>query len=158
MKHLLKWVPFVVAILALTAPLAMAQTPGQTPGAPGPAAPPAPRAPSPPVEKTIDGPVKAVDPTANTVRVGGFLGMFGTTLEVTDATQIAVQGVQGKLQNIKEGDEVKASYEVRDGKNIAKSIEVMPAEAKEGARAPSRSAAPPSGAPGTPPSGAPRSQ
>jgi hypothetical protein len=48
--------------------------------------------------------------------------------------------MKASLLDIREGDKVKASYEARDGKNIAKSIEV----------APRGSTAPPSGSPRTP--------
>jgi Cu/Ag efflux protein CusF len=146
MMRILKPLAIAAAILALTVPLAMAQTgpaspstPG-APGAPGPSDLPAPRTPSPPQEKLIDGPVKNVDPVAKTVQVGWFLGLLSTTLEVTGDTQIAVAGMKTSLLDIREGDKVKASYEARDGKNIAKSIEV----------APRGSTAPPSGSPRTP--------
>lgn len=78
-----------------------------------------------PPEKFIDGPVTDVDPVARTVDVGWFLGLFSTTLEVTDDTQIAVEGgAKGSLDMIREGDRVQASYEAKDGKNVAKAIAV----------------------------------
>jgi hypothetical protein len=80
------------------------------------------------VEKIVDGPVKKVDPASNTVEVGWMLGLFSTTLAVTGDTHIAVEGAKGSLTDIREGDSVKAAYEVRDGKNFAKSIEVTPEE------------------------------
>ncbi len=133
MRRLL--IPLVAsaAILTLMVAPAMAQT---SPTPPAPAAPgapglePAPRMPSPPVEKIVDGPVKKVDPANKTVQVGWGFGLFRTTLEVTDDTRVAALGGKGSLTDIREGDRVKASYEYRDGKNIAKSIEVMPAEKK----------------------------
>ncbi len=125
--------PLVVAaaILALAVPPVMAQV-----APPGPAAPggsgaadlPPPRNPIPPPEKVIDGPVKKVDPAAKTVQVGWFLGLMSLTLEVTEATQIAVGGSKASLSDIREGDRVKAAYEARDGKNFAKAIEVTPPE------------------------------
>jgi Cu/Ag efflux protein CusF len=133
---MLKPLVCTAAILALIAPPVMAQTmptpppAPAAPGAPGAADPPAPRIPSPAQDKLISGPVKTVDPAAKTVQVGWFLGLFRTTLEVTEDTHIAVEGTNASLLNIREGDRVKASYEARDGKNIAKSIEVMPVEAK----------------------------
>ncbi len=136
MRRLL--IPLVASaamLLLIVAPI-MAQTmpapaPGPAaPGAPGMESPPAPRAPSPPVEKLVDGPVKKVDPANKTVQVGWFLGLFRTTLEVTKDTRIGVDRGKGSLQDIREGARVKASYEYRDGKNIAKSIEVMPEEKK----------------------------
>jgi Cu/Ag efflux protein CusF len=83
--------------------------------------------PIPRAQKLLDGPVKKVDSASRSVEVGWFLGLFGTTLEVTDDTHIAVAGQKGSLADIREGDRVKASYEARDGQNVAKSIEVFPA-------------------------------
>jgi len=107
-----------------------------------------------PVTKVIDGPVKDVDPAAKTVEVGWLLGFLSTTLQVTDDTQIAIDGEKGSLDRIHEGDQVKASYEARDGKNLAKAIEVtqpekesMPSKAAPPAReSPQSSARPPSSA------------
>ena len=163
MKAILKPVVLAAAILASAVPPVMAQTAPisppapASPRAPGPADLPAPRTPSPPQEKLIDGSVKKVDPAAKTVQVGWFLGLFGTTLEVTGDTHIAVGGTKASLLDIREGDRVKASYEAREGKNIAKSIEVTPTEVTGGAGTPGRipesprgSTAPPSGSPRTP--------
>ncbi len=85
---------------------------------------------SPRVEKRLDGPVKKVDPASKAVEVGWFFGLFSTKLAVTDDTRIAVEGGKGSLADIREGDRVKASYEARDGQNIAKSIEVIPADSE----------------------------
>jgi hypothetical protein len=106
-----------------------------------------------PTTKVIDGPVKDVDPAAKTVKVGWLLGLLSTTLEVTDDTNIAVDGEKGSLDMIHEGDEVKASYEARDGKNLAKTIEVSQPEkesvtskaAPPAGESPRRSGEPPSG-------------
>ncbi len=139
MMRILKPLVSAAAILVLVVPAAMAQTEPKPPpapaplGAPGTAAPPAPRMTSPSQGKLIDGPVKKVDPAAKTVQVGWFLGFFRTTLEVTDDTLIAVDGMKASLLDIREGAMAKASYEARDGKNIAKSIEVISAETEEGA-------------------------
>ncbi len=149
MKRILKPLVFSAAILVLAIPPVMAQTSPMpplapaVPGAQGPADLPAPRIPSLPQEKLIDGPVKKVDPMANIVQVGWFLGFFRTTLEVTDDTQIAVEGTKASLEDIREGARVKASYEVRDGRNIAKSIEVMPAETTGAASTANRTLVPP---------------
>jgi Cu/Ag efflux protein CusF len=108
--------------------------------------PPAPRAePQPPVARDLEGTVKKVDPAENTVQVSsGVLGIFRTTLMVTGDTRIQVEGRDAALGEIQEGAQVKASYEVQDGKSIAKSIDVSGAPA---ASAP---------APGSAPSPAPR--
>jgi Cu/Ag efflux protein CusF len=100
---------------------------------------------SPPSEKVVDGPVKKVDPMAKTVQVGWFLGLFNTTLDVTEDTRIAVEGAKASLQDIREGDRVKAAYAEQDGKNIAKSIEVTQAETPKASPGATRS--PESGAP-----------
>ncbi len=132
--------PLVVAltILALTVPPVMAQVappPGPPEGGSGPADLAAPKRPMPPQEKVI-GSVQKVDPAAKTVQVEWLRGLFSTTLDVTGGTQIAVGGTKASLSDIREGDRVKAAYEARDGKNIAKSIEVTPPEAKGGAGTP----------------------
>ncbi|HSB70658.1 MAG TPA: hypothetical protein VLT62_15130 [Candidatus Methylomirabilis sp.] len=172
MKRILTSLVSAATILALTALPAMGQTapappPGSVaPGAPGPADQPAARAPIPQQEKVIDGPVKKVDPVAKTVQVGWLLGFLSTTLEVTDGTQIAVEGAKASLQDIREGDEVKASYEARDGKYVAKSIEATHGEAvRKGAGTTSRSPASPASPQmmepkelAAPPSGGPASQ
>jgi Cu/Ag efflux protein CusF len=80
----------------------------------------------PPQEKVIVGPVQKIDPAAKTVQVEWVPGLFNTTLEVTGDTQIAVGGTKASLTDIREGDRVKAAYEARDGKNVAKAIEVNP--------------------------------
>jgi hypothetical protein len=82
--------------------------------------------------------VSKVDPLAKTVGVSsGLFGLLGATVRVADDTQIRIMGQPGTLADIKEGARVKASYEVRDGKNLAKSIEVMP-EAKTSSKAPTQ--------------------
>jgi hypothetical protein len=81
------------------------------------------------------------DPLGKTVRVGWLFGLLSTTLEVTEDTRIAVEGATGSLQDIREGDVVKAAYEAHDGKYIAKSIEVTEAEPRRGAAAPPRAPA-----------------
>ncbi len=61
---------------------------------------------------------------------------------MTDNTQIMAEGKKGSLFDIREGAQVKASYETRNGKNIAKSIEVLPAQEQERAAGPNGSPAP----------------
>lgn len=154
MKHFVTPLTAAVAVLALTISFAMAQTAPNPPG--GPSTPadsglkqtPSPGASSPRVERFIDGPVKDVDPVARTVDVGWFLGLFATTLEVTNDTRIAVDGANGSLDMIREGDRVKASYEAKDGKNVAKAIDVsQPERAAMPNREPGRAASPPAESP-----------
>jgi hypothetical protein len=136
MRHL-KLLVATTAILMLVAVPVLAQT------GPSPAAPPAAAADAagPAKEKLIEGPVKRVDPMTRTVQVGWFLGLLHTTLELTDDTRIMAEGRKGSLFDIQEGAKVKASYETRDGKNVARSIEVLSKQENEGAAAPAGSPA-----------------
>jgi len=158
MKHLVKSIALAAAGLALTVSFGMAQSAPNPSGAPKAPAesglkPVPSAAQNVPMTKVIDGPVKDVDTAAKTVKVGWLLGLLSTTLEVTDDTHIAVEGEKGSLDRIHEGDEVKASYEIRDGKNLAKAIEVTQPEkesmsskpARPPMESPQRSAEPPSG-------------
>jgi len=147
MNHIRNRLVAAGAILVLAASVAWAQTAPPapatrtTPGALGAQGTPPPVPASPPQAKVMDGPVKQVDPLGKTVRVGWLFGLMSTTLEVTEETRIAVEGATGSLQEIREGDVVKAAYETHDGKYIAKSIEVTEA-ARRGAAAPPRAPAP----------------
>ncbi len=83
-----------------------------------------------PQEKQVEGPVKKIDPAAKTVEIGRFFGLLTTKLEVTDDTNISIDGKKGSLEDLQEGTRAKASYESGGGKNIAKSIEVMAPQMK----------------------------
>lgn len=123
MRDLAKVLALTVVGLALTVSFAMAQS------APSPSA-----APSVPLTKVVEGPVKDVDPAAKTVKVGWLLGFLSTTLDVTEDTHIAIEGEKGSLEMIHEGDEVRASYETSDGKNLARTIDVTPPEKESRSR------------------------
>jgi len=115
-----------VMVVAGTA-MAQAQQPVPSPFPPG-GAPPAPSARKAPAMGTLEGSVKKVDPAAGTVQVSsGPLGILRKTLEVTNDTQIQMEGRQATLADLREGATVKASYETREGKNVAKEIEVVSA-------------------------------
>jgi Cu/Ag efflux protein CusF len=117
------------AILTLVGGPAMAQAPSTPPPRPAPGAVAVPEKP-----KEVEGTVKKIDTAKREVQVSsGVLGLFGATLELDDATKINVAGKDGSIADIREGAKVKASYESRDGKNVAKSIDVMPAEEATGA-------------------------
>jgi hypothetical protein len=91
-----------------------------------------------PVARDLTGTVKKVDPAGRTVHVSsGRLGIFSTTLMVTDDTRIQVQGRDGALTDIQEGANVKASYEIRDGRSVAKSLDVTLAPAPASKPSPS---------------------
>jgi hypothetical protein len=136
----------VTASVAILAGLVMLGTavaqPQQQPSAPRPAPPAATATPELPREKQVEGTVSKVDPLGRTVGVStGLFGLLGATVQVADDTQILLKGQPSKLTDIRRGDKVRASYEVRDGKNLARSIEVTER------KAPQRS----SRAPGYPP-------
>jgi Cu/Ag efflux protein CusF len=48
----------------------------------------------------------------------------GTKLVCDDSTNIMLEGKEAKLDDLKEGAKVKASYEEKDGKNVAATLEV----------------------------------
>jgi Cu/Ag efflux protein CusF len=48
----------------------------------------------------------------------------GTTLAWDETTTISMEGKDAKLEDLKEGAKVKASYQEKDGKNVAEKIEV----------------------------------
>jgi hypothetical protein len=105
----------------------------------------------------VEGSVKKVDPAAHTVQIStGLFGILGRTLGVTDSTQIQVEGRQGTLSDLREGNKVRAAYEARDGKNVATLIEIMPA-AEEDAAAASSPRATPGSRPPAPGAGMPGS-
>jgi len=111
---------------------ALALTLGTTPaGAQLPGPPPRgePGAPAPPlVMGMVEGAVRAVDPTSGTVEVSwGLFGLSGKTLAVMPHTRIEVEGRRTGVADIREGDKVRASYEVLEGQNVADSIDLTPA-------------------------------
>ena len=135
----------VVAALSVAAMVGPAVAQAQQPAPPYGAAPstaPKPTSPSmSPVEKArpaqVEGTVKKVDPGAQTVDISsGFFGMMGRRLEVNDRTTIQMGGRQATLADIREGAKVKASYEAEAGKNVATTIEVIPAERTDAGSAP----------------------
>jgi hypothetical protein len=91
--------------------------------APAPASRPAPE------PHQVEGKVTKVDPASQTIGVSrGWFGLFGRTLLVTDRTEIRIAGRGATLGEVQEGDKVKASFEVREGRTVATSIEVSPEE------------------------------
>jgi Cu/Ag efflux protein CusF len=146
MRFLMALASFGAVLALVVAPvLAQTQAPATRP-APGAGAGAGAAAPE-KMAKEVEGTVKKVDPATKSVQVSaGLLGLFGATLEVTDETKINVEGKDGSLTDIREGAKVKASYESRDGKNVAKSIDVIPADEK--VSAPARPASPGATPPG----------
>lgn len=130
----------VVSMLMVTMLAAAMATPAFAQMQPAPTTSPMSR---PPVEKKIEGTVTKIDPAAKTVQVSsGFLGIMGAKLQVTDDTRIQANGKDVTIAEIQEGARVKASYERQEGRNLAKSIEVQPAEEK---KTPAASPSPTSG-------------
>jgi hypothetical protein len=139
-----------MAILLLTAGMAAAQPQSQTQVSPAPSTAPAPGTPSAtrpgtapgtparePAVHEMTGTLKKVDAVGKTVEVSsGLFGILGRTLEITDDTRIRAEGRPEGLTALREGARVRAEYESRDGKNIAKSIEVMPEEPGRATRGP----------------------
>jgi hypothetical protein len=115
-------------MLALSPAALLAQTPAPGTSAP-PSTAPQPRATAPTVPAepaTVEGTVKRVDPGVNQIQVGsGLFGLFGRTLTVTNDTAIQVEGRKASLADIREGSKAKVAYETREGRNIARSIQVM---------------------------------
>jgi hypothetical protein len=54
------------------------------------------------------------------------VSLSGKTLAVTPRTRIQVEGRRIEATEIREGDMLKVSYEVRDGQNVASSIDLIP--------------------------------
>ena len=76
---------------------------------------------------SLEGTVKKVNPTASTVEVTvGKFGLWAKTLEVSGDTDIRVDGRKANLEDLQEGEKIRASYETLVGKSFATSIEVMP--------------------------------
>jgi len=71
------------------------------------------------VAADLDGTVQSVDPAAKEISLDS-----GQKLVVDDSTTITMQGKDGKLEDLQAGAKVKASYEEKDGKNVASKIEV----------------------------------
>jgi hypothetical protein len=115
-----------LAVVGLGTALVIAPAVAQTP--PPNSAPSLPTpAPGKPTDM-LEGSVKKLDPEKGTIEVyAGPLGIFGKTLEVNTSTEIQVEGRPGTLADLREGASIKASYDGRDGRNVATRIEVMPA-------------------------------
>jgi len=76
---------------------------------------------------SLEGTVKRVNPATSTVEVStDRFGLWAKSLEVGSATDIRVEGRKASLEDLHEGEKIKASYETRVGKSFATSIEVIP--------------------------------
>ncbi len=70
-----------------------------------------------------DATVRKVDLADSRVELASdLLGLFGAQLQVTDRTEILLDGRQARLADLPEGARVRASYELQDGMKIARTI------------------------------------
>ena len=68
----------------------------------------------------IEGTVQSVDSMRSQISLDN-----GSQVAVDDSTRIiTMDGKEGRLEDLKPGAKVKASYEEKDGKNIASTVEV----------------------------------
>lgn len=67
----------------------------------------------------MEGKIQSIDTASKEIVLEG-----GTTLVCDDSTNIMLEGKEAKLDDLKEGAKVKASYEEKDGKNVAATLEV----------------------------------
>jgi hypothetical protein len=134
MWHSGKFVVSGSIVILVTVGSAWAQAQPPMPGYPTAPAPSAS-----PMAGSLEGKVQKVDQMAGTVRVStGWFGLIPRTLAVTGDTQVQIEGRKATLADVSEGAQVKAAYEVRDGKNVATHIDVaQPAPSRApGAKAP----------------------
>lgn len=70
-----------------------------------------------------DATVRRVDLEDSRVELtSDLLGIFGARLQVTDRTEILLDGLQAGLADLPEGARVRASYEMKDGMKVARTI------------------------------------
>lgn len=70
-----------------------------------------------------DATVRRVDLQDSQVELASdLLGLFGARLQVTDRTEILLDGLQARLSDLPEGAKVRASYELHDGLKVARTI------------------------------------
>jgi len=76
---------------------------------------------------SLEGTVKKVNPATSSVEVStDRFGLWAKSLEVSSTTEIRVEGRKASLEDLHEGERVRASYETRVGKSFATSIEIIP--------------------------------
>jgi Cu/Ag efflux protein CusF len=67
----------------------------------------------------MEGTIRSIDTSSKELALDN-----GSKIVLDDATMISVEGKEGKLEDLKEGAKVKASFEEKDGKNVAQKLEV----------------------------------
>jgi hypothetical protein len=77
--------------------------------------------------KEVEGEISSIDAQNQTLRVGGFAGLFGTSIQVTDQTKfVPREGAEAvDFSALKEGDRIRASYQTVGDRNMANEIEVI---------------------------------
>lgn len=85
-----------------------------------------------PKVKQVTGDVKAVDMKAKTITVTKMMKGKAeeTVVTVDDKTKIMMDKEKKALADVKYGDKVTVKYTEVDGKNVAKSVAIKPAEKK----------------------------
>ncbi|MFH0809891.1 MAG: hypothetical protein V2A77_05420 [Pseudomonadota bacterium] len=75
----------------------------------------------------VEGEVSGIDRPKKTLTVGGFSGLFGTDLEVTDRTRFVAGpgGAPATFDTLWEGDRIRASYRKVGDKNVAEEVVVL---------------------------------
>lgn len=67
----------------------------------------------------MEGTIQSIDTSSKELALDN-----GSKIVLDDATTISLEGKEGKLEDLKEGTKVKASFEEKDGKNVAQKLEV----------------------------------
>ena len=67
----------------------------------------------------MEGTIQSIDTSSKELALDN-----GSKIVLDDATMISVEGKEGRLEDLKEGTKVKASFEEKDGKNVAQKLEV----------------------------------
>ncbi len=67
----------------------------------------------------MEGMIKSVDTVTKEVSFDN-----GAVIVLDESATITIEGSEGKLEDLKEGTKIKASYAEKDGKNVADKVEV----------------------------------
>lgn len=67
----------------------------------------------------MEGKIQSIDVAGKEITLDN-----GSKLVLDENATISVEGKMGKLEDLKEGAKVKASYEEKDGKNVTTQLEV----------------------------------
>jgi hypothetical protein len=67
----------------------------------------------------VEGKIQAINPVSKKILLDN-----GLALATTDDTTITIEGKPSGFRSVKEGGKVKASYEAKDGQNLAITLDV----------------------------------